>query len=228
MDRGIWAIWYELPDENKSGYLDWFHHVHIPEKLSRPGYLWAAHYALGPGGQGEGYLALFGGVTAHTFLNPSPGQLAQRQNPETKRMIGVRQQPSACILAEETRVDGPDVAKRGPGMTPGPAIQMGNYNAASPAAEDDLGAWYAQQRLPLLAALPGCIGARKLLATVGAFKHAILHEFVSLELRERHFAQHEAEAHDPDAWMGRARSQLIHAPRSPAVGRRIWPAAEGG
>ena len=226
MDRGIWAIGYELPEEIKPEYLDWFHHVHIPEKLSRPGYVWAAHYELvnnADGGQGNGYLALFGGVTAHTFLSPSPGQLIQRQSAETKRMMGMRQKSAACILAEETRVDGPEVAKRGPGITTGPVIQMGNYNTASPAAEDDLGAWYAQQRLPLLAALPGCIGARKMLATVGAYKHAIIHEFVSLELRERHFAAHEAEAHDPATWMGRVRQHLTHAPRSPAVGRRIWP-----
>lgn len=224
MDRGIWAIWYELAEENTSEYLAWFHGVHIPEKLSRPGYVWAAHYALEKGG----YLALFGGATAHTFLNPSPRQLARRQSPETRRMIGMRRAPAACILAEEVRVDGPDVAQRGPGMTPGPVIQMGNYNAASPAVEDDLGGWYAQQRLPLLAVLPGCVGARKLLATVGAWKHAILHEFVSLELREQHFVPHEAEAHDPGTWMGRVRPQLTHAPRSPAVGCRIWPAVENG
>ena len=232
MDRGIWGIGYELRDELRSEYLDWFHHVHIPDKLARPGYLWAAHYELAHVGKSpsdgtvKGYLALFGGATAHAFFNPSPGQLSQRQSPATRRMMGMRVQSSACILAEETRVDGPEVARRGPGMTTGPVIQMGNYNAASPAVEDDLGAWYAQERLPLLAALPGCIGARKMLATVGAYKHAILHEFVSLELRERHFAPHEAAAHDPGTWMGRVRPQLTHAPRSPAVGRRIWPAVD--
>ena len=44
MDRGIWAIWYDIPAEHRSEYLDWFHQVHIPDKLARPGYLWAAHY----------------------------------------------------------------------------------------------------------------------------------------------------------------------------------------
>ena len=223
MDRGIWAIGYDLPEQTKPEYLEWFHHVHIPEKLSRPGYQWAAHYELA----GKGYLALFGGATTHTFLNPSPGQLLLRQSAETKRYMGMRHQSSACILAEEIRVDGPAASQRGPGLTTGPVIQMGNYNAASPAVEDDLGAWYAQERLPLLAALPGCMGARKMLATAGAYKHAILHEFVSLEAREQHFAPHEAAAHDPATWMGRVRPHLTHAPRSPAVGRRIWPPAPG-
>ena len=223
MDHGIWAIWYGLGDEHKSEYEAWFHHTHIPEKLSRPGYLWAAHYALE---QDKGYLAFFGGNTAHTFLNPSPGQLAQRQSPETKRFIQMRRDSVSCILAEEARVDGPDVAARGRNGTPGPVIQFGNYNAASPEVEDDLGGWYAQERLPLLSKLPGCIGARKMLATVGAQKHAILHEFVSLEMREQYFGPHEAQAHDPNTWMGRVRPQLKHAARSPAIGRRIWPALD--
>jgi hypothetical protein len=220
IDRGIWAIWYDLEDADSPEYGAWFHGTHIPEKLARPGYRWAAHYRLE---QGRGYLALFGGVTAHTFLSPSPLQLAGRQSAETRRFIGMRRNSSSLILAEETRVDGPDVHLRGPDGTPGPLIQFGNYNAASPAVEDDLGAWYAQERLPLLATLPGCVGARKMLASVGAHKHAILHEFASLELREHHFGPHEAEARDPSTWMGRVRPQLAHAPRSPAVGIRIFP-----
>jgi hypothetical protein len=222
MDRGIWAICYDVAGEHAAEYLDWFHHLHIPEKIARPGYAWAAHYALTHGG--SGYLALFGAAGTHAFLNPSPGQLLARQSDETRRFMGMRRNSTMCILAEEMRVDGPAIAQRGPAMTPGPVVQFGNYNAASVAVEDDLGAWYAQERLPLLAALPGCIGARKMLASVGAYKHAILHEFASLELREKHFAPHEAQAHDPATWMGRVRPQLTHAPRSPAVGTRIWPA----
>jgi hypothetical protein len=223
MDRGIWAIWYDIPDEHGAAYVEWFHQVHIPEKLARPGYLWAAHYALTRGATDTGYLALFGGSTTHTFLNPSPRQLLARQSADTKRFMGMRRNSAACILAEEIRVDGPAAAQRRPGATTAPVIQLGNYNAANPAVEDDLNAWYAQERLPLLAKLPGCVGARKLLATVGEYKHAILHEFESLEMRELHFAPHEAQAHDPATWMGRVRPQLTHAPRSPAVGQRIWP-----
>ena len=225
MDRGIRALGYELPGEHAAEYLHWFHHTHIPDLMSRPGYMWAAHYKLGHGGPGNGYLALFGGVTAHSFLGPGPGQLAQRQSAAPDRMLALRRNSFTYILAEEARVDGPDVGMRAADGTPGPVIQIGNYNAASPAVEEDLGAWYAQQRLPLLASLPGCVGARKMLATVGAYKHAIVHEFASLELRERHFGPHEAEARDPGTWMGRVRPQLTHAPHSPAIGTRVWPAA---
>ena len=225
MDQGIWAIWYDIADGDRAAYLDWFHHVHIPEKLARPGYLWAAHYALRHRGADCGYVALFGGLNTHTFLNPSPGQLATRQSAETRKFIGMRQTPRACILAEETRVDGPDAARRDAAQTPAPVLQIGSYNAPGPAVEDDLGAWYAQERFPALARLPGCVGARKMLATVGSHKHAILHEFSSLELREQHFGPLEAQARDPATWMGRIVPQISHAPQSPAVGWRIWPGA---
>ena len=247
MDRGIWAIWYELPEDGRSEYLDWFHRVHIPEKLSRPGYLWAAHYELGHGGarfqkvadglvhtdaralgRGGGYLALVGGLTAHTFLNPSPGQLSERQSPETRRMIGLRREVYPCIFAEETRVDGPEIAKRGPGITPGPVIQMGNFNVDSHQIEDDVGAWYAQHRLPFMASMPGCIGARKLLATAGWGKHSILYEYVSLEARQERFVPHEELAHDTNSWTSRVLPRLVHAPCSPAVGWRIWPPVPNG
>jgi hypothetical protein len=223
IDRGIWAIWYEIAPEHRAEYLDWFHRVHIPEKLARPGYRWAAHYELGHGGRGAGYVALFGGDSTHTFLNPSPGQLATRQSPETRKFIGMRINAAACILAEEIRINGPDAGTRNPGLTTAPVIQIGSFNAPSPQVEDDLGGWYAQERFPLLQTLPGCVGARKLLAGVGAYKHAILYEFTSLEAREHHYAPLEAQAQNPSTWMGRVVPKLLHAPHSPAVGLRLWP-----
>ena len=40
---------YDIDETNRDDYLDWFHNVHIPEKLSREGYEWAGHYqALTP------------------------------------------------------------------------------------------------------------------------------------------------------------------------------------
>ena len=46
MENAIWTIFYDIPDEGRNSYLSWLNEVHIPELLSRPGYLWAAHYEL--------------------------------------------------------------------------------------------------------------------------------------------------------------------------------------
>jgi len=75
--------------------------------------------------------------------------------------------------------------------------------------------------------MPGCIGARKLLATAGWGKHSILYEYTSLDAREARFVPHEEEAHDATSWTARVLAQLVHAPCSPAVGRRIWPRPSG-
>lgn len=224
MDHGILATWYDIDASNKAAYLDWFHTIYIPEQLARPGIFWAAHYELGHGGRDKGYVALFGGKTTQTFLSPSPSQLAKKHSAETNRFLHMRLDCAEAILAEEARVEGPDADKSGSGFGLAPCLQIGNYNARSVAVEDDLGGWYAQERFPLLATLPGCVGARKMVATVGAYKHAILHEFTSLGLRHQHFSAHEADRDDPTTWMGRVVPQLHHAPYSPAVGVRIWPA----
>jgi len=244
MDRAIWALWYELPVEGRDEYMAWFHDVHIPEKLSRPGYVWAAHYALDDGGEawcaatagrrhatgeglgrGRGFLALFGGVSAHTFLDPSPAQLKDRQDALTRRWIGFRQAAYSCILAEETRVDGPQAATRRPGITPAPVVQLDSFNALSPKADDEAGAWHAQVRFPFLARMEGSVGARTLLASVGWGRHATLAEFASRQAWEERFVPHEAATHAPGTRGAALLGELVFAPCSSTVGTRVWPAA---
>ena len=51
---GLWLIFYDLLPEKEAEYLTWFHDVHIPEKLAREGYTWAAHYVAEGGGDDRG------------------------------------------------------------------------------------------------------------------------------------------------------------------------------
>ena len=247
MDRGVWASWYNLPDEGREEYLTWYHEVHLPEALrTRPGYLWAAHFQRASGGEifqkrvvssliyaddpslggDREFLVLYGAASPHTFFNPSAAQMRESAGAESREMVGRRIDERYLVFSEEARVDGPDVGARAPGITPGPAIQMGNFNAAGPDEEEDVGAWYAQYRLPFMAQMPGCIGARKLLAASGWGKHSVLYEYTSLKAREENFMPHEELAHDEKEWTGRVVRNLIHAPWSPFVGKRIWPPAE--
>ena len=118
--------------------------MHIPEKLARPGYLWAAHYELHAEGTHPGYLALFGGNSTHTFFNPSPRQLLTRQSAQTKEFIAGDAPEflgSHFRRRSAHRRTGGCTARPRSGDA-GPAIQLGNYNAANAAVEDDLGAWY--------------------------------------------------------------------------------------
>jgi len=232
-DRVIWATWYDLPDDGADEYLAWLHGVHLPAMLQRPGYLWAAHVQniMSPDRErqsntiktsdpsvptGNAYLLLFGAARVSAFVDPMPAELhaslPDRERAQLDRRVGAR----SCIFLEVARVDGPDVGKRSPGLTPGPIIQCGSFNVNSPANEPEVAAWYARDRLPLTTTITNCVGARELVSVAGWAKHGVLYEFSSMDGLQPHF-------HDPHDWGRRVVPNLIHAPHSPSLGQRIWP-----
>ena len=102
MTGAIWALAYEISNDDRETYLDWFHRIHIPEKLARPGYRWAAHFegsASTP--DTHSYIALFGGISTRIFLDPSPAQLKTKQDDLTREMMAQRRKPFATILVHE-------------------------------------------------------------------------------------------------------------------------------
>jgi hypothetical protein len=245
MDRGIWATWYDLDEEDQPTFLEWAHRDYLPALRSRPGYAWAAHYRSDGGGQamtqmrdtimsrpaedvgaGSEFLMLVGAPSPHVFLGPSVLALEQEAPDDVRIMLSCRRRTRTAIFCEEARVNGPDAAARMPGTTPAPAIQLGSFRVRSVEEEFDLGCWYAQYRLPHMAQMNGCIATRKLLCVAGWVKHAILYEFTSLEARMMNFERpHEAFALDPKEWTGRVARYTVHAPGSPMVATRIWPIA---
>ena len=238
MDRAIWATWYDLPEDGAKEYIAWLHEVHLPEMLERTGFLWAAHVGNDKSEErkenvnrrlthtddpsvpaGNGYLMLFGAESVHTFLNPSPAQLAENRGPDAREMLGMRAGVRECVFVETGRIDGPEIAQRGPGITPGPRIQMGSFNINALDNEEGMGAWYVQLRFPRMRTLEGCVGMRKLVSVYGWAKHAVLYEF-DLNTSVEHYFQKELESED---WSREMVGSLVHAPGSPSTGKRIWP-----
>ncbi|MDH5748204.1 MAG: hypothetical protein OEY85_02730 [Rhodospirillales bacterium] len=245
MDQGIWATWYDLPAEGRGDYLEWLHGTHLPMIAARPGIAWAAHYEITGGGvnmdkigarlaradepglgTGTQFVVLVGASSPHVFFRPDITKLEPDLNDRARNMLGRRVGSRVCIFTEEARINGPEYDQHAPGATPGPAIQMGSFRTRSLEDEYDLAAWYAQYRLPAMARMPGCIATRKLVSLVGWAKHSVLYEFLSLEEREKHFQNHESLALDEKEWTNRIITYTVHAPGSPSVGRRIWPAVE--
>ena len=69
---------------------------------------------------------------------------------------------------------------------------------------------------------PGCVAVRKLVSVAGWAKHAILHEFESVEERNANFVNFEEKQHpDKAAWSEKVTGQVVHYPGSPNVARRI-------
>ena len=245
MDRSIWATWYDLPKEDEAEYNDWLHHTHIRETLKRPGYMWAAHYELvdreSPKSKkkdhlaytddpsipnGTEFLLLFGAASAEVFLSPNPAQLAETYSDETKAMIAKRIGERTGIFTEVDRVNGPAADTRAVGGVPAPIVQMGAFNCFTPEDDFDLSSWYAQDRLPAMKYMRGCVGTRKLVSVAGWAKHSIFYEFASLEKVLAHFPRADKLFPGENDWSYHVCQRLLHAPGSPTRGKRIWPPVE--
>lgn len=243
MGEAIWATWYDLPEIGRTEHLDWLHEHHMPALLRLPGLAWAAHYEITGGGAamdqigarlarpdgddvplGKDFVLLVGAAEPHVFFHPRIDEAeAALQAPQ----LADRQQSRSAVFIEEAYVTGPEVEKRPKGTGGAPAIQFGSFRTRTVADGWDLGAWYAQYRLPAMSGMGGCIATRKLLAVAGWPRHGILYEFTSLEARHAHFQSHESLALDEQVWTHRIINYTVHAPGSPHVGRRIWPPVIG-
>lgn len=241
MDNGIWATWYDLPDDARERVLTWTHDTYCPWLRVQPGYAWVAHFRYTGGGPqmervkqtavghtqeaigtGNQYLLLVGGLSPHTFFKPSITELTPPAGFDA--MLALRQGVRTAVFVVEERVNGPAPREGSPGTGPGPAIQMGSFRMRTPEEEFDLGKWYAQYRLPYMAQMPGAIATRKLAGVAGWAKHSVLYEFASLEARLRNFEEpHEALALDRTRWESQVIAGTVHAPGSPFIGERIWP-----
>ena len=175
---------------------------------------------------GTEFLLLFGGTSAEVFLSPNPAQLAETYSDETKAMLAKRIGERTGIFTEVDRVNGPDAAKRAVGGVPAPILQMGTFNCFTPEDDFDLSSWYAQDRLPAMKYMRGCVGTRKLVSVAGWAKHSIFYEFSSLEKVLEHFPRADKLFPGENDWSYHVCQRLLHAPGSPTRGKRIWPPVE--
>lgn len=243
MTAGIWGTWYDLEPDDTGRFLDWAHARWLPFLQGLDGVRWAAHYRYAGGGaqmsrvketivnhthddigQGSQYLVLLGADDAHAFFTPAFAEPAMPEGFEA--MLALRQGVRTAAFVLEAQVDGPSRATQDGSGAPSPGIQMGTLRPRSLDSEFDLIRWYAQYRLPSMARMPGVVRTRKWAGIAGWPKHGILYEFESLTHRLEHFERpHESLALEPGHWTNRITRASDHAPGSPFIGERIWPAA---
>lgn len=243
LDRAFWITWYDLPVEGRDAYLFWLHGTYIPKVQTRPGVLWAAHYAseenVVPLGGGKGmvsrhvaddsvpagdrFILMFGAEEPHAFMNPSPREFNAGLPDQDRKMLAMRIGERVNMMLEEATVYGPEAKHPVADMAPSAGIQLGSFNAGSYEDEEEMAAWYAQSRLPSLKNVPGFVRARKLVSVAGWAKHACFYEFTSVEARNEHFVYYQRSHPEMEAASRRIVGKLIHAPKSANLARRIWP-----
>ncbi len=242
MDNSIWINWYNLPGGDRDGYLAWLHGTYMPKVLANPGVLWAAHYAVEKKPtpkhvvpttdksvpDGNDYILLFGGESTHVFSRDSASfvrgavnRFAAQQSDMDKKMLAMRTGVRVAIMTEEARVHGPACGQREGRRRPAPCIQLGSFNGPTPEIEEELLAWYADWRMHALSKLPGCLGMRKMVSTVGWNKHGVMYEFLSLDARNAGMTEVARIYPEMEAWTHACVPRLVHAPGSPAIATRI-------
>ena len=178
MAASVWLLSYDIAAADHDHYLSWFHDEHIPEKLARPGYRWAAHYEAPASNGAPGlyrYIGMFGGDSTKVFLDPSPAQLKLKQTKNIRAMMGLRQNPSAAILAHEwscfARNNIPDM------QIDGPYIELLSIEA--PQHDERVGSIAAQHLAPDFVAQDGAVVCHKFTNVMGAPRHMMLFEMAS-------------------------------------------------
>ena len=133
VDKGLWITWYNLPGDDPN-HLKWTHESWMPKVLSNPGVLWAAHYKVekkptpprvkhtsDPSvGNGNDYILMFGGESAHVFARNSASffrgaadRWAVQQTDQDKRRLVQRTGVRVAIMTEEERCYGVESGHRG-------------------------------------------------------------------------------------------------------------------
>jgi len=215
MAGAIWMIIYDLDRAHSARYLQWFDEVHIPEKLARPGYTWAAHYQVTADEENADsrYVALFGGSDSRVFYDPSPAQIRPGQSPETRRMMAYRENSKMLILTEEWAVDGASGTVETSPRIGAENISLALFNANE--NDEDLGAWLVQD-YRVNAAQSGV--TRKFLASTGTARHALVHEMGKDEIAGNSIV--DAVSSD---WSAQVANYLSYPAGAPLVARRVWP-----
>ena len=183
MTAGIWLLSYDIAAADRDQYVDWFHRYHVPEKLARPGYLWAAHFEAPPAsGSGDlyRYIGMFGSDSTRVFLDPSPAQLKLTQSDATRAMMALRQNPSSAILAHEwswqtTGDTNADLATSASAVAMN-AREIHILTIEAGAHDEAVGSLCAQKLTPEFAAKKAAIACHKMTNVIGGPRHIMLFE----------------------------------------------------
>jgi len=221
MAAAIWMIIYDLDRTHSARYLQWFNDVHIPQKLARPGYTWAAHYRViaDDDSATSRYVALFGGNNSSVFYNPSPAQIKPGQSPETRQMMSYRSNSTMLILSEEWVFDSDSGT-----LETNPSIDAENISLAlfnTTDNDENLGAWLVQDYLVHTAGV-----TRKFLASSGSVRHVVLHEMEPDEIPLAEIPLTKLANATSSDWSAQVSDYLAYPAGTPFVARRIWPGAD--
>lgn len=168
MANGLLAVAFDFSSTNADEFHDWYDTEHIPEREAVPGFGACERWMSAE--EPTHALATYDLDTNAVLKSPDYLAIAyENSSPWTKRLVG---QCKRLIRFEgEQLTPGNTAAPTGAG---GLLINAMNVSADG---EADFNAWYDEEHLPALAAVPGCMVARRYRATEGG---SSTHKYVAV------------------------------------------------
>jgi hypothetical protein len=220
--RGLLMVYVDVPAAVEDEFNRWYNEEHIPERLSIPGVLNAARYVAVRGGpkhlacyelsEPEAYFT----DTWQHFLN-HPTEWSKRMSPTVVGQNFVRHVYRLFYPEEVSdEVAQADMA---------PALLVGRMTVPPP-LEDIWNQAYHEERLPLYRTIPGYIRARRFEAVTSEPeshpKYTTVHECQSPDVAASPEWEAVRKTQTP-VWNDQVSAQMIFAPGSPGVYRRVFP-----
>ena len=152
MAMGVLVAGFDFSPVDEDEFNDWYDTEHMPERLAVPGFGNCERWL---GAENPKISIATYDLDTLAVLESEPYRKIGGQNlsPWSKRMTS--RSKRVCRFEAEQLPPGRRAAPRGAG-----GMLLFAMNAA-PEAEQDFNAWYDEEHIPALAAVPGCLSARR-------------------------------------------------------------------
>ena len=212
------VVYTDVDPEHVAEFNAWYDQEHVPERMSAPGFLDAARYEALRGG--PRYLAVYelesiDALHTDEYLRMSnnPTEWTQRMSPNVVGRGTVRLGCTQIYPAEN------DSYVMGRGMAP--ALQIGRMDVPDPDVEAKYNYYYDNVRTPGNLQIPGCLHVRRYHVVEGGPKYLTMYEFEHEKVPETLAWETQRGQDTMHEYIG---GTYGHAPGSPGVYRRVWPA----
>lgn len=174
MAKGILLAAFDYSGAAEDEFNDWYDLEHIPERERVPGFLMCQRWI----GDAKTSIATYD-LESPDVLKSAPYRAIAYEN------LSVWSKRVTAQCKRLLRFEGVQTLP-GDKVGPGDAgALLFNAMNVDPAHEADFNAWYDQEHIPALAAVPGCLMARRFRATdKGSHKYLAVYHLTGVEVQE--------------------------------------------
>lgn len=170
MANGLLFVYSEPGPVPEAEFTDWYDNEHVPARLSVPGFSNVCRFRAADD-QVPSWLATYD-IARGVLDSPAYKSLAETASAREKSIM-------SSVATLDRRVYSLLSDSGDAGETPGAVLAVSL--SMPPSLEDDLAAWYAEEHIPMLLAVPGWRRIRRYRLTEGtAPAYLSLHELASM------------------------------------------------